>query len=79
MNGILTVYYERLIDFMAAPVSIRTVNKPESSLDNSMTIMAIVGGVVAVVIILSLAAIIITALRYAMKIRHQRTLNLTRR
>lgn len=64
---------------MAAPASIRTVNEPESSPDNSMTVIAVVCGVVAVVIVLSAAAIIITALRYAMKVRHRKTLNLARR
>lgn len=64
---------------MAAPVRIRAVNEPESSPDNSTTIIAIVCGAVAVVIVLSLAAIIITALRYAMKARHRKTLNLARR
>ena len=64
---------------MAAPVSIRTVNEPESLSDNSMTVIAIVCGVVAVVSVLSLAAIIITTVRYAMKVRHRKTLNLARR
>jgi hypothetical protein len=64
---------------MAAPISIRTVNEPESLPDSSMTVIAVVCGVVAVVIVLSVAAIFITALRYAMKVRHRKTLNLATR
>ena len=63
----------------AAPVRVHTVNEPESAPDSSITVIAIVCGVVAVVVVLSVAAVIIASLRYAMKIHHRKTLHLARR
>ena len=60
----------------AAPVRVRTVNEPESTPDNSITVIAIVCGVVAVVIVLAVAAIVIAVLRYAMKVHRRKILNL---
>lgn len=58
------------------PAEVCTENGAPTGVGNPDTIVAIVCGIVAVVIILAVTAIIIAALRFALKIHRRKSLNL---
>lgn len=61
------------------PVEVSTDNVPPAVLSNTDTVIAIVCGVVSVVVILAVAAIVIAALKFALKIYRQKSFNLNTR